>query len=233
MEPADPSKEQERPAHEPASQLPTAQPPASINAPYTPDDTLVYAGFWWRSLAFQIDFILVIVLSALVFSGFRSVASGVVEAYPRAFGAVSFLLMTTWLFYAGFEASRLQATPGKWLLGLRVTNREGTRIGFVRASARHVFRVVGATPFMGGLVLAAFTKKKQALHDWISDSLCLRRRGSLRLLRLLARRRPALAARLSAHSTKIVAIFSVLCIIALTQSMVAIVAPSLQAVDAQ
>ncbi len=53
-------------------------------------------------------------------------------------------------------------------LGLRVTDLEGRRISFVRATLRYGAEL-GSYPLMGiGYLVAIFSNRKQALHDMIA-----------------------------------------------------------------
>lgn len=47
-----------------------------------------------------------------------------------------------WLYYAAWHSSRWQATPGKRLLGLRVTTLAGGRLSFGRALVRAVVMLI-------------------------------------------------------------------------------------------
>ena len=68
------------------------------------------------------------------------------------------------------------ATVGKKVLGLVVTDSEGRRISFGRATGRHFAKIVtNMIPLFIGYILAGFTEKKQALHDMIAGCLILRR----------------------------------------------------------
>ena len=75
-----------------------------------------------------------------------------------------------WLYYAGFESSRLQGTPGKIAMGLRVTDLDGQRLSFPRASLRFFWKQL-TLPI--GFVLAFSTARRQALHDLLAGSLVL------------------------------------------------------------
>ena len=76
-----------------------------------------------------------------------------------------------WLYYALFESSSWQATPGKSLLGLYVTDLQGRPITFARATIRHFAKIISSLTFLVGYILAGFTEKKQALHDMIASCL--------------------------------------------------------------
>jgi uncharacterized RDD family membrane protein YckC len=55
-------------------------------------------------------------------------------------------LLVTWAYYAGFEASARQASPGKLALGLTVVTERGGRIGPGQATARYVARLLFTVP---------------------------------------------------------------------------------------
>ena len=94
-----------------------------------------YAGFWIRVCANVIDVFATTVLSAAVLVIFFSVKLALVfEAITRSY--FLFSLVFNWLYFACFESSSWQATPGKRLLGLRVADLTGARIGFGRATGR-------------------------------------------------------------------------------------------------
>jgi len=78
-----------------------------------------------------------------------------------------------WLYYAGMESSDNQATLGKKLSGIKVTDMEGGKIGFGKASGRYFGRIVSGLIFMIGYLMAGFTEKKQALHDMMAGCLVI------------------------------------------------------------
>ena len=75
-----------------------------------------------------------------------------------------------WLYTALFESSAMQATPGKKAIGLKVTDLQGNRISFGRATGRYFAEwITGMTLFVG-YVMVAFTQKRQTLHDMIAGT---------------------------------------------------------------
>jgi uncharacterized RDD family membrane protein YckC len=154
---------------------------------------MAYAGFWLRVVAHLIDgllagigfAVLVMIGVAMVGVGhFKNLAQGVNSAddflTPDVIGVV-FVLVTTavvmvWLYYAAMESSAYQGTLGKMALGLIVTDLEGRRITFGRASGRYFSKIItGLIPLGIGYAMAGFTEKKQALHDMIASCLVLRK----------------------------------------------------------
>ncbi|MGA7918834.1 MAG: RDD family protein [Candidatus Acidiferrales bacterium] len=152
-----------------------------------------YAGFWLRFLAYAIDGVLMgIVFGILVllwvaivgidyframFEDFR----GDNPEFPVALiGAILLLSVAstlgTWLYHAWMESSQYQGTLGKMALGLTVTDLQGRRVGFGRATGRFFAKIItGLVPFGVGYMMAGFTEKKQALHDMIANCLVLRK----------------------------------------------------------
>ncbi|MGN6312718.1 MAG: pilin [Rhodanobacteraceae bacterium] len=148
----------------------------------------LHAGFWQRFAAYLIDclilipaffvleFVLVIPLVAAGASG-RAQA----DAAP-AFGWMAFvwllIIVLPWLYFALCESSRLQATPGKLAIGLRVTDMYGRRIGFGKATGRYFGKLISGLIFNIGYMMAGWTARKQALHDLMADC-CVVRRDAL------------------------------------------------------
>jgi uncharacterized RDD family membrane protein YckC len=74
------------------------------------------------------------------------------------------------------ESSKWQATVGKSVMNLRVTNLEGRRISFGHATGRFFAKIVSSLiPLAIGYIMAAFTERKQALHDLIAGTLVLKK----------------------------------------------------------
>jgi uncharacterized RDD family membrane protein YckC len=138
-----------------------------------------HAGFWKRLFAFVIDlgvtslifFAMAIILPILL--GPRLGVPG--GSVILASGAVIWLVIT-WLYWAIMESSSKQGTVGKNMLGIVVTDAEGNRLSFLKATVRHFSKVASALPVLAGFILAGFTAKKQGLHDLITGSLVVMKR---------------------------------------------------------
>ncbi len=129
---------------------------------------LAYGGFWARFAALIIDnAILTIVAVALI-----AVASLVDEALAALASVIYFI--GALLYWPIMECSARQATFGKQVLGLQVTDAAGLRLSFLRSLGRNVAKIISAIPFYIGFLLAAFTSRKQALHDIIASCVVVR-----------------------------------------------------------
>ncbi len=146
---------------------------------------VVYAGFWLRAVAYLIDSVLLVpVLIAVLWTILQSNHVGpspndILAFYnsgSRQSTALGFLLdLVSWLYFAAFESSPWQATPGKRILKLAVTDLAGKRISFARATGRHFAKFFSAVTLLMGFVMIGFTQRKQGLHDIIAGCLVVRK----------------------------------------------------------
>ena len=74
---------------------------------------------------------------------------------------------------SAMESSPLQASRGKLMSGLKVTDLHGKRISLLRAIGRNVAKVVSGAPLFLGYVLAATSPKRQAVHDIFACTLVI------------------------------------------------------------
>ena len=138
-----------------------------------------YAGFWRRAVALVIDVILFGIVQMIIIFGFMG-GMMVGEAGEETMGAAMLgvnllLIVIGWLYFALMESSKLQATLGKMMIGVVVTDLEGNRISFGRATGRYFGKVVSSVILLIGYIMAAFTKRKQALHDIMAKCLVIRK----------------------------------------------------------
>jgi uncharacterized RDD family membrane protein YckC len=170
---------------------PAQMTPASAGYAY---GGVAYAGFWLRFVAYIIDgFVsglafLVLLIPLFILTGAGAALSKIgsgedisddVAAFLGIgflFGFFGIIFLVGWLYYALSESSSWQATLGKKILNLKVTDMTGQPITFGRASGRYFAKIItGLIPLMIGYILAGFTEKKQAIHDMIASCLVLRR----------------------------------------------------------
>lgn len=104
---------------------------------------------------------------------------GILEDNTSLFAEDSILpIAFIWLYFAGMESSTFQGTLGKLAVGLKVTDLNGNRISFLKASARYFLGLLSWSTAMIGFIIAAFTNRKQALHDLLAGTLVLERATS-------------------------------------------------------
>lgn len=145
---------------------------------------LRFAGFWRRVAATLIDALLFYVVFGVLFAVLSGVARGSASGSGGGGRSARLVIMNVmvivvvvaaWIYSALLESSKSQATLGKKALGIKVTDAQGERISFGRATGRFWSKCVSAFAVGIGFLLAAFTGKKQALHDLMARTLVVRR----------------------------------------------------------
>ena len=134
-----------------------------------------YAGFWKRFAAYMIDAIVLLIGGSIIGFAFGlAMAAGgtddpkVLESMGNAIG-----LILGWVYFASMESSSSQGTLGKMALGIKVTDLDGNKIGFAKATGRYFGKLISAVILLIGFIMAAFTAKKQGLHDMMAGRLVL------------------------------------------------------------
>ena len=127
-------------------------------------------GFWRRLTALILDFAVCGIAVYLVVNILKHLAA---TAESIVF-VVSLAVISLWLYFAGLECSAIQATLGKRVLGIFVTDERGQRVSFARASGRHFGKIL-SSPLALGFLTAGFTERRQAVHDLISRCVVVRR----------------------------------------------------------
>lgn len=146
---------------------------------------VVYAGFWKRVAAYMIDAMVIGVATQIVqlvvmgvFFGLSAssmsnpetmFASGTGILFVMALYLVPLAMNAA--YYAAFHASSKQATLGKMAVGIKVVRTDGTRISLARGVGRFFATILSSLTLGIGFLMAAFTDRKQALHDMICDTL--------------------------------------------------------------
>jgi len=152
---------------------------------YKFSNDLPYAGFWRRLAAFLIDNIILGIVGVVVGIVVGIVIYFIYDVEEYNSGGVrilstiiSFVLscLLSWLYYAFMESSSLQATPGKMALRIIVTDLNGNRITFWKATARYCSKGISTMLLFIGYIMAAFTEKKQALHDLAAGTLVVKKK---------------------------------------------------------
>lgn len=99
--------------------------------------------------------------------------AGSIMAMGATFQIVFVVIQT--LYFALLESSSKQATIGKMVLGIIVTDTNGNKLDFTKALVRNLCRIISSMILLIGYIMAAFTEKKQALHDIIASTLVVKK----------------------------------------------------------
>jgi uncharacterized RDD family membrane protein YckC len=154
----------------------------------------VYAGFWLRFVAYVLDAVILGAFALPIFFGLAMMMgvgaamsnlprgrdpfeSGLPPVFALFLGAfVLVVFVGGWMYHALLESSEWQGTAGKRIVGIVVTDMDGARVSFWRATGRYFAKfITGMIPLGIGYIIAGFTEKRQAIHDMIVGSLVLRK----------------------------------------------------------
>jgi len=91
-------------------------------------------------------------------------------------------IILPWLYYALMESSSLQGTLGKLAMASIVTDLDGDRVSFLRATGRYFGKIVSHITLLIGFLMAAFTERKQALHDLMAGCLVIQKESNIKPL---------------------------------------------------
>jgi uncharacterized RDD family membrane protein YckC len=141
-----------------------------------------YASFWKRFAAALIDGIVFYIASLIVMAPFGALAPGLAVGNARelttaGIGIALFItaikIVMGWLYYALMESSDAGATLGKMVMGIKVTDLNGKKVSFGKATGRHFGKFISCITLYIGFIMAGFTAKKQGLHDIMAGCLVM------------------------------------------------------------
>ena len=145
-------------------------PSVAPEAPAAASIAMQPAGFWLRVVAFIVDYALLLFVLAAMLTGAMSVG-GEELAVP----AYWLWLVVGFFYWPVLESTAWRATVGKKMLGLVVGDVDGGGLNFVRSLLRNLAKIISSIPFGIGYLMAAFTARKQALHDLITKAVVMRK----------------------------------------------------------
>jgi uncharacterized RDD family membrane protein YckC len=140
-----------------------------------------YGGFWIRFAAKMIDWLIMQVVSTIIFfitgSSMKPIfmsqsANPTPEEILNVFFSPAFvftmlILIIIPIFYTTFFVGKYSATPGKMACGLKVVTEDGQRLSYMRAFGRYFAEIISGMILYIGYIMAAFDYEKRALHDRI------------------------------------------------------------------
>ncbi|MFN8588228.1 MAG: RDD family protein [Candidatus Eisenbacteria bacterium] len=136
----------------------------------------VYGGFWRRFVALWVDALVLFFPQAVmrVALGLPALSYDDEWGDPTVLTAECLGVAMTIVYAAALESSLGQGSLGQQVLGLRVTDLQGRRIGFARALARQFAKLLSMLLCGFGYVLQLWNGRRQTLHDMICGVVVLR-----------------------------------------------------------
>jgi uncharacterized RDD family membrane protein YckC len=170
--------------------LPTVSEKREVRPEPRPEVHLEPASCFLRGLAFAIDCAILFVPIALLYTlgalaieipaAIHHIPHQVrIEEWDHLKDNISRLFWLVmvgfgWFYVAGLECSPLQATLGKRLMGIKITDAHGERISFLRSTCRYGAKYLSALPCFLGFIMALFSSRNLALHDRLTETRAVR-----------------------------------------------------------
>jgi uncharacterized RDD family membrane protein YckC len=142
----------------------------------------VLANFWWRLLAYFIDYaiyyMVIILLGAILglIAGYTH--SGWFDSdmdYRTNLGLTLICGLAFFFYHAGFESSRLQGSIGKIVCKLKVVNAAGQKVEFGTALGRNFGKILSSMVCGMGFLSVLWDKNKQGWHDNLAKTFIIRK----------------------------------------------------------
>jgi uncharacterized RDD family membrane protein YckC len=143
------------------------------------------ATFGDRLFAALFDLMCVTIIAALLFY----VAANVCESFQQRLDAtgeipglaflgqrrrIKDLAFVIYIIYCTLlESSPMQATLGKWLLGIRATDEKGVRLNVGDSLLRNLSKIISAYPLGLGYLWALWSPRGRAWHDMIANTMVI------------------------------------------------------------
>lgn len=144
------------------------------------DSNIKYAGFWRRFVGWLIDFLILIIISHWVTIFASSLISSpipdsltITSITSAVLGTAAVIVVIDFIVMVAYyllEATPLQATIGKYIAGIRITDERGSRISYGKAVLRRVYSLLSIVIIFIGYIVAAFTPRKQTIHDMLAKT---------------------------------------------------------------
>lgn len=140
---------------------PQPLPPSPAPQPAAEAPVDVSAGFWLRGGAYMIDGMVVTAAGALTF------------LLPGAIGGLARLAVSA-AYFTLMPVLNGGQTLGKMAAGIAIVRDDGSELGAGRCFVRWIGYMVSTILLAIGFMMAAFTDRKRALHDFIAGTRVVR-----------------------------------------------------------
>ncbi len=136
--------------------------------------SVIYAGFWRRGLAFMIDWIVVGVITGLLVILIMIVANKY-GYYIDSFKTMNMVVMYPLLFfYFSVHGLLGVATTGKKCMGIKIVDKQVQTVKGLRGFLRTIAYIVSIIPLGAGFIAVAFDNEKQGFHDHFAQTFVIR-----------------------------------------------------------
>ncbi|WP_257666215.1 RDD family protein [Parapedobacter tibetensis] len=129
-----------------------------------------------RLLSTAIDYFIALCIYAVLAAVYLGGATNTQESIPTLIMGLALVPIFKFILCVATEGSKKQASIGKMLIGVKVTDEEGKPIGYGQALLRNIAKLVGVITLGIGFFTGFFDRRQQCLHDKIAGTLVIKDR---------------------------------------------------------
>lgn len=147
-----------------------------LNVAYQTTRPQYFATLDVRLLATAIDYFIAGCIYAALAAIYIAGVSNTKESIPTLLIGLAIVPFTKFILCVITEGSKKQASIGKMLIGVKVTDEQGKPIGYGKALGRNLAKLVGIATLGVGFLIGFFDRRQQCLHDKIAGTLVVKDR---------------------------------------------------------
>ncbi len=135
-----------------------------------------FASLDMRLLSTAIDYFIAFCMYAVLAAVFLAGTESTQERIPLLIAGLVLVPIFKFILCVIAEGSKRQASIGKMLIGVKVTDEQGRPIGYGTAFLRNIAKLVGTITLGIGFFTGFFDRRQQCLHDKIAGTLVIKDR---------------------------------------------------------
>lgn len=135
-----------------------------------------FASLDMRLLSTAIDYFIAFCVYAALAAIYLGGAENTKEAIPTLVAGLVLVPIFKFIVCVATEGSKKQASIGKMLIGVKVTDEQGRPISYGKALLRNTAKLVGVITLGIGFFSGFFDRRQQCLHDKIAGTLVIKDR---------------------------------------------------------
>lgn len=147
-----------------------------LNIRYQATGPQYFATLDMRLLATAIDYFVAVCVYAVLAAIYLAGTADATNSLPALLVGLVIVPLTKFIVSVITEGSKKQASIGKMLIGVKVTDQQGLPIGYGTALIRNLAKLVGVATLGIGFLSGFFNRRQQCLHDKIAHTLVIKDR---------------------------------------------------------
>jgi uncharacterized RDD family membrane protein YckC len=134
---------------------------------------MIYGSFFSRFKAFIIDYLIIAIPLSILWYVLKipipqpnyTIGNFLIFSSPFAW-------LVSIIYYGIMESGPNQATFGKKMMNLKVVDKNGEPVSFIKANARTLNKFFSSILLLGYLMYF-MNKRKQTFHDWVTNCIVI------------------------------------------------------------